>query len=191
MELSLTEKETIGKYASKHRVGVAAVVKEFDKKNLKESSVRDWQDAYLKDFKEKSQEAKSGEKVVVTALSSKKRGRPVLLGSKLDETFAALTGWDESKRYICWDYCSQGHPHGGGGGGGGQLGHFAPGPSLKGAPGGPMKGPLNTCLKDRYTLIEQSDLNTLIEQSQNSSEKQCSKLIDKEIWLVRGRYCHC
>ena len=71
---------------------------------------------------------------------------------------------------------------GGGGGGGGQLGHFAPGPSLKGAPGGPMKGPLNTCLKDRYTLIE---------QSQYSSEEQCSKLIDKEIWLVMGSYCHC
>ena len=33
--------------------------------------------------------------------------------------------------------------------GGGQLGHFAPGPSLK---GGPLKGPLNTCLKDQYTL---------------------------------------
>ena len=74
---------------------------------------------------------------------------------------------------------------------GGQLGHFAPGPSLKGAPGGPMKGPLNTCLKDRYTLIEQSDLNTLIEQSQYSSEEQCSKLIDKEMWLVLGNYCHC
>ena len=81
--------------------------------------------------------------------------------------------------------------HRGGGGGGGQLGHFSPGPSLKGAPGGPMKGPLNTCLKDRYTLIEQSDLNTLIEQSQYSSEEQCSKLIDKEIWLVMGSYCHC
>ena len=54
-----------------------------------------------------------------------------------------------------------------------------------------MKGPLNTCLKDRYTLIEQSDLNTLIEQSQYSSEEQCSKLIDKEIWLVMGSYCHC
>ena len=76
-------------------------------------------------------------------------------------------------------------------GGGGQLGHFAPGPSLKGAPGGPMKGPLNTCLKDRYTPIEQSDLNTLIEQSQYSSEEQCSKLMDKEIWLVMGSYCHC
>ena len=74
---------------------------------------------------------------------------------------------------------------------GGQLGRFAPGPSLKGAPGGPMKGPLNTCFKDRYTLIEQSDLNTLIEQSQYSPEEQCSKLIDKEIWLVMGSYCHC
>ena len=45
-----------------------------------------------------------------------------------------------------------------------------------------MKGPLNTCLKDRYTLIE---------QSQYSSEEQGSKLINKEIWLVRGSYCHC
>ena len=54
-----------------------------------------------------------------------------------------------------------------------------------------MKGPLNTFLKDQYTLIEQSDLNTLIEQSQYSSEEQCSKLIDKEIWLVMGSYCHC
>ena len=54
---------------------------------------------------------------------------------------------------------------------GGQLGNFPPGPSLRGAPGGPMKGPLNTCLKDRYTLIEQSYLNTLIEQSQYSSEE--------------------
>ena len=85
--------------------------------------------------------------------------------------------------------CAQGRPRGGGGGG--QLGHFAPGPSLKGVPGGSMKGLLNTCLKDRYTLIEQSYLNTLIEQSQYSSEEQCSKLIDKEIWLVMGSYCHC
>ena len=54
-----------------------------------------------------------------------------------------------------------------------------------------MKGPLNTCLKDRYTLIEQLDINTLIEQSQYSSEEQCSKLIDKEIWLVIDSYCDC
>ena len=71
-----------------------------------------------------------------------------------------------------------------------QLGNFSQDPSLKRAPGDPMKGPLTTCLKDRYTLIEQSDLDTLIEQSQYSSEKQCSKLINKEIWLVRGSYCH-
>ena len=42
----------------------------------------------------------------------------------------------------------------------GQLGNFSLGPSLKGAPGGPM----STCLKDRYTLIEQSDLDTLIDK---------------------------
>ena len=71
-----------------------------------------------------------------------------------------------------------------GGGGGGATGAFCPGPQ-------PERGPLNTCLKNRYTLIEQSDLNILIEQSQYSSEEQCSKLIDKEIWLVMGSYCHC
>ena len=46
------------------------------------------------------------------------------------------------------------------GGVGGATGAFSLGLSLKGAPGSPTKGPLNTCLKDRYTLIEQSDLNT-------------------------------
>ena len=75
----------------------------------------------------------------------------------------------------------QGRPQGGGGG---ATGAFCPGFQ-------PERGPLNTCLKDRYTLIEQSDLNTLIEQSQYSLEEQCSKLIDKEIWLVMGSYCHC
>ena len=70
----------------------------------------------------------------------------------------------------------------------GATGAFCPGPQPE---RGPRKGPLNTFLKDRYTLIEQSDLNTLIEQSQYSSEEQCSKLIDKEIWLVMGSYCHC
>ena len=40
----------------------------------------------------------------------------------------------------------------------GGTGEFCPGPQ-------PERGPLNTCLKDRYTLIEQSDLDTLIEQS--------------------------
>ena len=70
------------------------------------------------------------------------------------------------------------------------TGEFCPG--LHGQPErGPMKGPLNTCLKDRYTLIEQSDLDTLIEQSEYFSEEQCSKLINKEIWLVRASYCHC
>ena len=62
-----------------------------------------------------------------------------------------------------------------------ETGAFCPRPQPERGPGGPMKGPLNTCFKDQYTLIE---------QSQYSSEEQCSKLINKEIWLVRGSYCH-
>ena len=71
----------------------------------------------------------------------------------------------------------QGRPQGGG-----ATGAFCPGPQSERGPRRPHEGPLNTCLKDRYTLIE---------QSQYSSEEQYSKLIDKEIWLVIGSYCHC
>jgi len=64
LKLILTEKATIGKYVSDH--GVVSAIREFKEKNLKESSVRDWQDTYLKDYKEKLQEAKPGEKFVGT-----------------------------------------------------------------------------------------------------------------------------
>ena len=65
--------------------------------------------------------------------------------------------------------------------GGGATVAFCPGPQPERGPGG---RPLNTCLKDQFTLIEQSDLDTLIEQSQYS-EEQCNKLIHKDIvlWL--------
>ena len=58
----------------------------------------------------------------------------------------------------------------------GATGEFCPGLQPE---RGPRKGPLNT------------DLDTLIEQSRYSSEEQCSKLTNKEIWLVRGSNCHC
>ena len=54
-----------------------------------------------------------------------------------------------------------------------------------------MKGPLNTCLKRSIYSNIAVRTNTLIEQSQYSSEEQCSKFINKEIWLVRASYCHC
>ena len=88
MKLTLKEKATIGKYAGEH--GVASAVKKFKTKNLKESSVRDWRDAYLREFNEKLKKAKPGEEVSVKELSSKKRGRPVLLGAKMDECLQQL-----------------------------------------------------------------------------------------------------
>ena len=87
LKITLKEKVIIGKYASEH--GVASAVKKVKTKNLKESSVRDWQDAYLREFDE-LKKAKPGEEVSVKELSSKKRGRPVLLGAKMDECLQQL-----------------------------------------------------------------------------------------------------
>ena len=64
---------------------MASVIKKFkdDKEpNLKESSVRDWQDAYLKELKARLKETKPGKEVIVKELPSKKHCRPVVLGKK-------------------------------------------------------------------------------------------------------------
>ena len=52
-----------------------------------------------------------------------------------------LEGYPTKQYDLLFQHTIRAAHRGGGGGGGGQLGHFAPGPSLKGAPGGPMKGP--------------------------------------------------
>ena len=82
-KLSSEEKAVVGKYGSEH--GVAAAVRHFKSLNVKESSVRGWKNAYEKELKERSKEADLCEPVAVPALPSKKRGRPPILGIKLDE----------------------------------------------------------------------------------------------------------
>ena len=95
LKLTPKEKATIGKYASEH--GVASAVKKFKKKNLKECSVRDWRDAYLREFNDKLEKAKPGEEVSFKELCSKKRERPVLLGVKMDECLQQLLLWMRSR----------------------------------------------------------------------------------------------
>ena len=51
---------------------------------LKESSVRTWRNSYIAELKKKKREWKSGDDLTVTKLNDKKRGRPYLLGEKLD-----------------------------------------------------------------------------------------------------------
>jgi len=84
-----TERAKIGKYASFH--GVAATLRHFKGLGLKDSTVRDWKKLYEKEYREKCREAKALAKAgedeavpEVTELPSKKRGRPPLLGEKLD-----------------------------------------------------------------------------------------------------------
>ena len=81
----------IGEYASLH--GNLAAVRHFPKKmgvEVKESSVRTWKTKYRQELERKK---RSGEKsdLRVQKLPVKKRGKPLLLGEKLD---------DEVKCYI-------------------------------------------------------------------------------------------
>ncbi len=68
----------IGRHASEN--GIASAVRFFNKKNLKESSVRDWKTLYEKQLKKLIEQARPEDKVV-ESLATKKRGRPPLLGS--------------------------------------------------------------------------------------------------------------
>ena len=54
------------------------------KYDVAESSVRDWRDLYRRELTIKSKEVKVGEEICVDALPLKKRGKPPLLGEKLD-----------------------------------------------------------------------------------------------------------
>ena len=76
------EKAVIAKYACEH--GVAKAVKHFKGQELKKSTVRDWKTAYESQLKTKFINAKEGQTPSVDILDSKKRGRPPLLGVKLD-----------------------------------------------------------------------------------------------------------
>ena len=72
IKLSLEKKAKIGKYASVN--GVANAVKHYKDLNLKESSVRDWRDAYLQEVCLQQKTAKPGEEIIIDKLPSKNRG---------------------------------------------------------------------------------------------------------------------
>lgn len=80
------EKAEIVKYTSEH--GIARACNHFKEKNVKKSSIIDWRNAYEKELK-KHADSKTGEMVSVESLSKKRRGRPSLLGTKLDEQLQA------------------------------------------------------------------------------------------------------
>ena len=72
------------------RTGVVKAVRHFKDKDLKQSTVRDWRNLYLKELRTKKMLAKVGKEVLVKTLTFKKRGRPPLLGVKLDKYLQQL-----------------------------------------------------------------------------------------------------
>ena len=88
---STEEKAAIGKYAGEN--GVAAAVRYYKKTKgviLKELLVRDWKKAYLSEVAKRRSSVHVGEDLSVTELPEKRKGRPPLLGVKLDEQLQRL-----------------------------------------------------------------------------------------------------
>ncbi len=85
LSFTAEEKAQVAKYGSTS--GVRAAVKRFSKefgKDLKENTVRDWVKAYKKEIGRKRSSTDIGGDLEMTELPSKKRGRPLLLGEKID-----------------------------------------------------------------------------------------------------------
>ena len=99
-KFSDTEKALIGRYASENRVVKA--VRHFKDKDLKQSTVRDWRNLYLKELRTKKKLAKAGEEVLVKTLTFKRRGRPPLLGVKLDKYLQPLITVMRSRGTPIW-----------------------------------------------------------------------------------------
>ena len=72
---------------------MAAAVRYYKKTKgviLKELSVRDWKKAYLSEVTKRRSSVHVGEDLSVTKLPEKRKGRPLLLGVKLDEQLQRL-----------------------------------------------------------------------------------------------------
>ena len=82
LKTSPEQQAEIAQYAAQH--GNNAAVRYFSKKlavEVKSSSVSTWKNKYLKEMKRMT---RSGEEPIVKCIPLKKRGRPLLIGEKLD-----------------------------------------------------------------------------------------------------------
>ena len=87
MKATPEQKANIGKYAAEH--GIVNAIRKFSKnfdQMLKESTIRGWKKAYLKELHLRK---KSGSSIVVSELNEKKNGRPLMLGEDLDQKVSA------------------------------------------------------------------------------------------------------
>ena len=85
----LEKKAEIGKYANEN--GEAKATRHFVDLNLKESSMRDWRDAYLMEVRELQKLAKPGEEIFVAKLGEE------IFVAKLppQETWTTSIHWGE------------------------------------------------------------------------------------------------
>ena len=94
VKFSQQAKIAVAIYAAEH--GVAAALRRFVKRfpELKESTIRTWQNVYVSELQRKR---KVGDDSSMKKLPEKKRGRPLLLGDKLDGQVKSYIGYLREK----------------------------------------------------------------------------------------------
>ena len=94
VKFSQQAKIAVAKYAAEH--GVAAALRRFVKRfpELKESTIRTWRNVYVSELQRKR---KVGDDSSMKELPEKKRGRPLLLGDKLDGQVKSYIGYLREK----------------------------------------------------------------------------------------------
>ena len=91
-------KMSVVKYASGH--GVAAALRHYNKKfpELKESTVRTWQNVYVAELQQKR---KIQDDTFIKELPEKKRGCPLLLDDELEKQIKTYIGYLQERGSSC------------------------------------------------------------------------------------------
>ena len=88
LKISPEQKAIIARYAANHRIvnAIRQFLKDFPENSLKESTIRGWEKAYLKEL---SSWKRAGKDMTIEKLSEKKTGHPLMLGETSDKEVQA------------------------------------------------------------------------------------------------------
>ena len=88
LKISPEQKAIIARYAANHGIvnAIRQFSKDFPESSLKESTIRGWKKAYLKEL---SSRKRAGKDMTIEKLPEKKTGRPLMLGETLDKEVQA------------------------------------------------------------------------------------------------------
>ena len=113
LKISPEQKAIIARYAANHGIvnAIRQFSKDFPENSLKESMIRGWKKAYLKEL---SSWKRAGKDVTIKKLPEKKTGRPLMLGETLNKEVQAYiqetrkVGGVTTNRAVSFEFFSHG-----------------------------------------------------------------------------------